>query len=63
MGEEITEGAKVQVTGAANYERGTVGVVTAVRRGWCGQEAVIEVRGLLRSRKITTQVSDLTKRD
>ncbi|GAB4083899.1 hypothetical protein GCM10028784_05290 [Myceligenerans cantabricum] len=62
MGEGITPGAAVRVTGASSYERGSEGVVTAIRQGWSGKEAVVVYQGPLRSREFTVPLSDLSRK-
>lgn len=61
MGDGIATGVKVRVTGASSMERGTEGVVTLVRPGWGGKEAVVRVTGVLRSRDIAIPLTDLSK--
>lgn len=58
MSGEISKGMKVKVTGT--YERGVVGVVTAVQSGWCSRTAVISVSGAMRSREVRVPVTDVT---
>lgn len=62
MGDGIATGAAVRVTGASSTERGTEGIVTTVRAGWGGKEAVVLVAGVLRSREISIPVWDLSKK-
>lgn len=61
MGDGIATGVMVRVTGASSTERGTEGIVTAVRRGWAGNEAVVLVTGALRSREVAIPVTDLSR--
>jgi hypothetical protein len=63
MGDRIATGVLVRVTGVSSMERGTEGIVKAVRPGWAGgQEAVVVVAGILRSREFSVPVSDLSKK-
>lgn len=61
MGDGIAAGVKVRVTGMSSTERGAEGVVTAIRAGWGGKEAVVVASGILRSREFTVPVSDLSR--
>jgi hypothetical protein len=62
MGDTIATGAEVRVTGMSSTERGSEGVVKAIRRGWAGKEAVVESPGLLRQRVFTVPLMDLSKK-
>jgi hypothetical protein len=63
MGDGIATGVPVRVTGVSSTERGAEGIVKTVRPGWAGgQEAVVVVAGILRSREFSIPVSDLSKK-
>ncbi|MFD7023085.1 hypothetical protein [Promicromonospora sukumoe] len=60
MGGVIMTGVNVRVTGISSTERGSEGVVKAVRQGWAGKEAVVVAPGPLRSREFTVPLVDLS---
>jgi hypothetical protein len=62
MGDGITAGVNVRVTGVSSTEHGAEGVVRTIRRGWTGKEAVVVAPGALRSREFTVPVADLSRR-
>ncbi|MFC6509932.1 hypothetical protein ACFQBY_15875 [Promicromonospora citrea] len=61
MGDGIAAGVAVKVTGVSSTERGSQGVVKAIRRGWTGKEAVVVATGVLRTREFTVPLSDLSR--
>lgn len=62
MGDAIATGVSVRVTGMSSMERGSEGIVQAIRQGWGGKEAVVLTPGVLRPRVFTVPLADLSKK-